>query len=342
MRRRRCRIYPLVLLAVAFGAPPLVTQAVANSQDLPPSDRTTFLNAMQEQKVGNLVAALKLYQQVHREVPSFDAALFNMGLIYDQEGLTDKALDCFRSIAARSPDYPNLNLFIGIEETKRGNALMAVAPLSLAAKQNPQEKEAWFWLARAQLSLKNDDAAMSAATQASSTAANDPSVLFLIARIYMDQQDWLHGAETLNGILRDHPDLPGIHEALGTCYFMQDEFDLAMTQYNDELAIDHTNGKASAMIGLILSQKGNFQSAIPYLESALKQNPNIIMLQLKLSRALWSAGNIPDAVIHAEAAEKLDQQNVDAHYILLRLYRELGRTADAKRELAIFQNLIQK
>jgi hypothetical protein len=33
----------------------------------------------------------------------------------------------------------------------------------------------------------------------------------------MDQQDWSHGAETLNEVLRDHPDLPGIHEALGTC-----------------------------------------------------------------------------------------------------------------------------
>jgi tetratricopeptide (TPR) repeat protein len=183
---------------------------------------------------------------------------------------------------------------------------------------------------------------MGAATKARSIEANDPSVLFLIARIYMDQQDWSHGAETLNEVLRDHPDLPGIHEALGTCYFMRDEFDLAATQYSDELAIDPTNGKANSMIGILFTQRGNYQAAIPYFEAALNQNPNITTLQLQLSRALWSAGNIPEAVIHAEAAERLDQKSVDAHYLLLRLYRKLGRTADAKRELAIFQNLNRK
>jgi cytochrome c-type biogenesis protein CcmH/NrfG len=46
---------------------------------------------------------------------------------------------------------------------------------------------------------------MGAATKARSIEANDPSVLFLIARIFMDQQNWSHGAETLTEILRDHP-----------------------------------------------------------------------------------------------------------------------------------------
>ncbi len=342
MRPRLCLLYVLALLAVAFSPLPVVAQIITDAQELPPDNRTAFLNGIREQNSGNLVAALRLYQQVHRQFPLFVPALFNMGLIYDQQGLTEKALDCFGSIAAHSPDYPNLNLFIGIEETKNGNARAALAPLSSAAKQSPQDKTAWFWLARARLMLKDDVAAMNAARMASSIAVNDPSVLFLIARIYMDQQDWRGGAATLNQILRDHPDLPGIHEALGTCYFMQDEFDSAMAQYNDELAIDPTNGKASAMVGLIYCQRGNFQSAIPYLKSALQQNSNVIYLQIKLSRALWSVGNIDEAVIHAQLAEKLDPENTDAHYILLRLYRQLGRTADAKRELEMFQKLTQK
>lgn len=331
-----------VLLATSFCTLITVAQTITSPQDLPTRYRITFLNGVKEQNKGNLTEALQLYRQVHRKFPSFVAAPFNMGLIYDQQGSTDKALACFRAIADYDDDYPNLNLFIGIEETKRGDGSAALGPLNIATKQNPQDKEGWFWLARAHLLLKNDVAAMNAATRARSIAVNDPGTLFLIAKIYMDQEDWRGGEVTLTQILSDHPDLPGIHEALGTCYFMQDDFDLAMTQYSDEIAVDPTNGKANAMVGLLFSQRGDSRSAIPYFKSALKQNPNVVMLQLKLSRALWSVGSIEDAVAHAQLAEKLDQQNVDAHFILLRLYRELGRTADAKRELTIFQNLTKK
>lgn len=331
-----------LLLATNFCALAVAPQTIASPQDLPSRYRTAFLDGVEEQNKGNLTEALRLYRQVYRRFPSFVAALFNMGLIYDQQGSTDKALDCFKAIADHDLKYPNLNLFIGIEETKRGNGRAALAPLNIATKENPQDKEGWFWLARAHLLLKNDVAAMNAATMARSLVINDPTTLFLIAKIYMDQEDWRGGEATLTEIIRDHPDLAGIHEALGTCYFMQDEFDLAMTQYSDEIAIDPTNGKANAMVGILFSQRGDSQSAIPYLESALKQNPHVVMLQLKLSRALWSVGNVEDAVAHAQLAEKLDQRNVDAHFILLRLYRELGRTADANRELVLFQDLTKK
>ncbi len=55
MRRGQCRICPLALLAVAFGAPPVVAQTVTNPQDLPPVDRTAFRDECRSRKLETLL-----------------------------------------------------------------------------------------------------------------------------------------------------------------------------------------------------------------------------------------------------------------------------------------------
>ncbi|MEM6733407.1 MAG: tetratricopeptide repeat protein, partial [Myxococcota bacterium] len=100
---------------------------------------------------------------------------------------------------------------------------------------------------------------------------------------------------------------------------------------------DPANGKAVAALGDALTNVGKYRDALQVYQRALRagrRDTNILMKSALIQ--LQQLNQLPQAV--KALREVLDQepQRAEAHYYLGYAYKDMGRSADARRELERF------
>lgn len=295
--------------------------------------QAVFAEGVAAQHRGDLQTAVKKYQEVERLNPLFAPAIFNMGLVLDQTADYSGALASFRKVLEISKGYPNARLFLGIESVRLDKAEDAVVPLYLATRENPSDKQPWFWLAKAHLLLHHHQEAIEAARKCEEIAPSDASVQFLIASIYMAEQEWERSEPILTKLSQEFPTVPEIQGSLGVVYLNEARTELALDKFRSLLRAHPDNLQAKRMMGQILTKQGNYEEAIPYLSDALKDAPDSMDLQLAMTEACWHQHLLEEAVSHAKTAVTLDPFNPRPHYFLWRIYSEMKKSAESESEL---------
>jgi|SRR5579872_6633599 len=336
-RKREIAIFAQFTLTVG-----LVFRCVDAQETLPPDLRSSFLAGIEAQREGDFTRAAAKYRQVQGEVPGFVPAIFNLGLVLNEMSKFAEARNAFERVAAINPEYPNVHLLLGIEEVKLNDPKPALAALLLAVKENPRDKQGWFWTARAELLLHQPDAALRAAEKAEEIAPDDPGSQFLIASIHMERQEWQVSETLLKRLADSHPNEAQIMDALGMAYYQEARPVAAATEYQQVLDSRPEDGEAHAMLGRILSEQGRYREAEPHLRAALKSNPEVPELLVLLSESLWQEGQRQEAIRNAQVAEKLAPANARSHFLLWKLYSETKWADGAEEELKLFKEASQK
>ena len=92
-------------------------------------------------------------------------------------------------------------------------------------------------------------------------------------------------------------------------------------------------------IAYLQEAEGQLEEARQNLDAALKQQPQSIEANSLLSKLLSKQGKDAEALAPLERAVAKDPTDPVKRYQLARLYRQLGRKADADREFAEVQRL---
>jgi tetratricopeptide (TPR) repeat protein len=157
------------------------------------------------------------------------------------------------------------------------------------------------------------------------------------------------------------------------------QFTDAVVSYRQAVELDPTNPEAFRGLGVAQFAAGMIQEAKSTFEEALKQFPqdalqcqeyakilfklaeagdqgaefraaslmnSALALDSRLSEPHYYLGNLAlrdaklrEAVQHLERAARLDPKDGKIHYALARVYRRLGKTEDASKELRLHQEL---
>jgi tetratricopeptide (TPR) repeat protein len=113
----------------------------------------------------------------------------------------------------------------------------------------------------------------------------------------------------------------------------------AEKEFQAALAENPGDAGAEYRLGRVCAQRLDFKSAIEHYSRALELRPDHVYAQIGMGEALMNTDKPEEALEHLLAASRLDPLNATVHYRLSVLYREMGRDADAHRELAIFRKL---
>jgi tetratricopeptide (TPR) repeat protein len=143
--------------------------------------------------------------------------------------------------------------------------------------------------------------------------------------------------------LKVDPELPGLHFELGeilsnssTPAVDQEEIE---KEYKAALAANPFDEKSECRLGEITSRRSDLKDASAHYSRALELQPNDADANLGLAKVLISMNQPEKAQPLLERAARLEPFNAVTHYRLSLVYRGLGRSADASRELAEFQRL---
>jgi Tfp pilus assembly protein PilF len=168
----------------------------------------------------------------------------------------------------------------------------------------------------------------------------------LLAESFESQGKWDAAEKEYRGILKENPNVPGIHFRLGRLLLSRPNSeasvgDAAKQEFEQELKIDPSNAGAEYVLGELARQGQQWDEAVAHFSRATKLDARFGEAFLGLGLSLIAKKQYADAVGPLETAIKLEPRNPDAHYNLAMAYARTGRRQEGENEFAIHKRLIE-
>jgi len=137
-----------------------------------------------------------------------------------------------------------------------------------------------------------------------------------------------------------NPKLPGLHSELGDLLYHSEDEKLkaqAEAEFRAALAVNPADERAVFTLGQIAEQNSDVKSAYADESRAVELAPNDTDAYTELAKVLVLMNRQDEAQKMLERAIQLDPTNYAAHYRLAGLYRQHGRTDDARQQVAEYR-----
>ena len=297
----------------------------------------------------------------------------NLGvLLFFQNNYAD-ALPPMRTALQLKPDLWRIQALVGIAEKRTGDPIAAEKDLQQSfsnLEDRKIQKEAGLELVELDSSFGQLAKAAAVTERLEEILPQDPQVLFTAWRIasqMMDQSllnmllvapesaemhmiiggqlgregDHVNAVAQYRKAVRLNPHLPGVHFELAQQ--LSASPDPAMNaqaegEYKAAVQENQYDVKAWSRLGDSVATRGDFKTAEGDYRKALAIQPKDSDAQTGLAIALISMNRSEEAIPLLESAVRNDPTNIAAHYRLSVIYRRVGRTADAEREMREFKH----
>lgn len=162
-------------------------------------------------------------------------------------------------------------------------------------------------------------------------------------RCLLETAHYQEAIAEFHGTLRLRPDYLKAYDNLGVCYDQLQKPDLATENYRRAIELDRKLGTRYVWpylnLGSLLNHLKRYDEAIGLLQQVVEWQPESAAGHYHLGRAQFGLKQYTAAEAALLKASKLDPSLALPHYQLGRLYKTLGKTAEAREQLAIFSKL---
>jgi tetratricopeptide (TPR) repeat protein len=223
---------------------------------------------------------------------------------------------------------------LAVAQTKSGQFVLALQPLSVLARTQPESPAIFdaIGLAVLQMALTPDEipeTRRELVRRAGQAAYFDFSLKQERAR------------RAYAELIEAYPDEPGVHYAYGM-FVMQTEPEKGLAALRRETEIQPTNVLAWLQIAFELLQRGEYPRAREAAEKAVALAPALFASRNALGRALVETGELVRGIAELEEAARLAPESPEMQFALARAYAKAGREDDSARARAAFASLDRK
>jgi tetratricopeptide (TPR) repeat protein len=347
----------------------LVFASLAQSQT---GVQQIFEAAQQARTRGDFADAESKYLEVIRQAPQLAAAYHNLGIVYFSQRKYVQAAATLEKAIKLDPRLAPAQFMLGLSRYQLYQPERAAHAFASAVRLDSSDMNAQLYLAKAQLQMRDYRAAAATLEKLSAAKPADASVLYNLSLSYMKLM--LESVNRLGGAapqsyefrlllaqdaesrnfseeaiqkyqealaLKGNREPVGVHYALGTLYARTGKYDEAAAEFQQELKISPSDPLALWRLGELALRTDPLQ-ARSYLERAVEFNPAFPQASLAYGRALARLGEPAKAIDQFHMVARLAPEEHTVHYHLFKAYKQLGRSADAKQELARFQEMARK
>jgi tetratricopeptide (TPR) repeat protein len=347
----------------------LVADARCQPAQMSPAITERFQQATEAMRAGNLDQAGDGFASIVKDVPQFAEAYLNLGLVREEQGRHEEAIESFKKALQLKPKLRGANLFLGISEYRTNQLEPALVSVRKETTNYPKDANAWMWVGIVALEKGNGDVAAEALDKACKLAPDNVDILYhrgrahlvvsndsyarmfkadpkswrvreLLAEANADAQRHMDAIAEYQAAIQLAPNEPRLHEELGTEYRNAGKMQEAEEAFQKELEIDPNNVVAEYKLGVIATERGDAARGKQLIEAALKVRPDLRHADYNLGRAEMLLGNDAAAVDHFQKAIKTDSDPdilEQSWYQLGTVLRRMHRTQEAQQAFAMFQ-----
>jgi tetratricopeptide (TPR) repeat protein len=281
--------------------------------------------------IPHLRAALKLQPALWKIQALLGMAEKRMGDISDAAADLEKAFPHLQEQKIRVDTGMQLiDLYSGSGELPK-----AASIVSELRESDPTNVEIIYTAYRIYADLL-DDARLSLIVVAPNSARTRQMMAHELAR----QGDTDGATDNYREALKIDPRVSGLHFELAEILKNSSAAggrEEAEKEYQAALAADPNDEKAECRLGDLAALRGDPNAGAEHYERALKLQPEDPEAVIGVAKSLMAMNEGEKALPLLERAVKLDSMNPVAHFRLSTLYRKMGRSDDADRELAEYQ-----
>lgn len=162
------------------------------------------------------------------------------------------------------------------------------------------------------------------------------------AAFYASQHDFSRAQEYCQRLLIGYSQTPNVHYFQGTLLNFQLNHEGAAQEFRKELQLSPQHVPSMLELARIDLDTYQIPEAVSLSRQAVELEPGNYDTHTVLGRALLAGGQARESVPELEAASRLAPDIATIHYHLAASYRELGRKADAEREMSLYVTLGKK
>ena len=167
-------------------------------------------------------------------------------------------------------------------------------------------------------------------------------MLLLVGQLWTEIGDYARAIAALQRALDSDPSLPKAHFYMGLAYLHWEKWPEAVKEFQAELRVSPGDPVAEYHLGFVYLQLSRIDDAAALFSQVIATDPDYANAQYQLGKILADRGHPEEGLAHLEAAARLSPEVDYMHYQLQAVYRKLGRSADADRELEIYKGLKAK
>ena len=213
----------------------------------------------------------------------------------------------------------------------------AVENLQAALAKHPNDPDLLYYLGRASglLSKQSIDTLLAAYPDSARAHQALAENYFVLRQMPQAEKEFLEA-------LRLRPDTPELHLELGLVYAGSSQWPKAEEEFRAQTRMQPGNAEAAYRLGTALLQQGKAREARTELQRADRLQPDMPETLYSLGKAAALAGDpvaAEKAWMKLLSIEKGSNLSAQTHFALAGLYRKLGKTAEAEREMQEFQKL---
>jgi tetratricopeptide (TPR) repeat protein len=311
---------------------------------------------------GDLDTAIREFKRVVDLAPQLPAAHVNLGAVYYEKKAYAEAVPSLEKALELDPNLPGAHAMLGAAllaqgylaasiphlEKAQSDDLLGVAllesnrpreallHLEAALAQRPEDPDLLYYVGIAHTKLSKQ--AFDRLQQTSPDSARARQMMGEAMAATGNRE----GAERkFRASLALRPDLRGVHFAIGELELAAGNYDRAEAEFRAEVQLAPGSAAAAYKLGAVLANRGRTTEAIAELKKADALQPGMPETLLELGKAMNTAGDPKSASTYLEQVLQSEQKGdlaEAAHFQLAQAYRKLGRTADADREIKLFQS----
>jgi tetratricopeptide (TPR) repeat protein len=303
-----------------------------------PSDPEAFAHlGLLEARQERYTDALVHYRKAMALNPSMPGLRLNMGLTLFKTGEYKDALEAFQPLlktqTPASEEAERLNVLIGMSHYGLGEYAAAIPYLQQASGRDAQNLPLLLTLAHSCLLSRQYQCVLDSYHQMVTLNAESAEADMLVGEALDEMKDASGAIREFRAAIQANPREPNAHFGLGYLLWTQMQYGEAAQEFQAEL--DNTPDYTQAILYLADSdiQLNRMAEAQVLLEKLVKSNPSAEMGRRDLGIIYAEADRDEDALRELKAAEALKPDDVSVHWRLGRLYRSMGKTAEAKSEL---------
>lgn len=152
----------------------------------------------------------------------------------------------------------------------------------------------------------------------------------------LDQLQYADAMHAFEQVVKLRPDYADGHINIGLTYIEWEKYSEARSSLEHALALDSNNARALYYLALVERREGHYDEELADLQRVVVQYPQARDPRRELGIAYYQRHSYQEAVEQFEALQRIDPDDLAAHYNLAVLYRRMGMKDKAAAQAALF------